>query len=166
MALASRKVTLKPTVEAVRKWLIDVVDNPQARRQVLQFATEELKQRAEVYPAPGLWNFEPGAQGNGIWYERGWGSRWRLRDGRLSGRKTSQKLDRSWRKEIGESNYHASVYTEVTYAPYLLDPEQRVSWAEAHGWQTIDDISDSYAPRFEELVLEAIDVGIGKPIKS
>jgi len=165
VASTSRTVQLDPSLARIRQWLDSVVDDPQARRKLLTLATMELTDRARVYPNAGLWNFEPGAQDNGVWYQRLWGSRWRSKKtGRLAGRNTSQRLQRSWKVQLAPDSFSADVFTNVTYAPYLLDPNQRVGWAEAHGWQTVDELAEGYAPRFVELVEEFIDDQIARPI--
>jgi hypothetical protein len=115
-----------------------------------------------VYPPEGPWNYAPGVSKFG-WYQRNFGPRRLRKDGTIWGKNTSKELQKSWRTEIQVKDaYSASVYTEVSYAPYLFDPEQRVSWAALHGWQTVDQIAEDYTPRFEEIVLAEIDSQIAK----
>lgn len=56
--------------------------------------------------------------------------------------------------------FTASAFTEVTYAPFLLDDDKRVSWAAVHGWQSLTDIEAEYMDRFEELALDELDKAI------
>ena len=171
--LTTRRIELDPQIDRIKKWLESVVNNPEMRKKLLILGTLELADRARVYPEKGLWNYEPGTNGYS-WYERGKGTRWRRKGGSRGGKpyfsgyggtNTSEKLQNNWKTEIDPTAYSASVYTNVSYAPYLFDPFQRVSWAEAHGWKDIDEIANDYAPRFEKLTLEYIDDELEKPIK-
>lgn len=157
--------TLKPSADAIRKWLEDVINDPDSRRRVLIRAALELKDRYIVYPPAGPWNREPGVNNSKHWYQRKFGSRWRKMDGTIGGNNTSQDLQVSWRHEINADAYSASVFTDVTYAPYLYDPEQRVHWAASHGWEDTNEIADNFMPRFEELVSDEIDAQIERQIE-
>lgn len=160
----TKAVEIKPDFAQVRKWLESVINDPDTRRRVLIRASLELTDRARAYPPAGPWNSAPGINGRG-WYQRQFGPRWLRRDGTTGGRNTSERLQKNWRTEISNDVYSASVYTPVSYAPFLYDPAQRASWAAAHGWATIDQIANDYTPRFLELVGDEIDKQIAKPIK-
>lgn len=146
--------TRLPISEQFQK-IVDAILDPEKRRKILIRAAAELKDLAAAYPVEGPWNREPGTRGDGRWYQRKFGPRWRNKNGTTGGRNTSQNLQTSWQIERrGES---ASVWTAVTYAPFLLDASQRVGWAAGHGWQTTDEIAEGYIERFEEIVLKEID---------
>jgi hypothetical protein len=158
-------VVIKPDIEKIRKWINEVINDPNSRRRILIRGTLELADRARAYPPEGIWNRAPGTKGNNVWYQRQFGTRYMRKNGTFGGKNTSQKLQKNWFTEIQkEDEFSASVYTEVTYAPYLYDPAQRVGWAASHGWQTVDEIADNYAPRFVEIVSDEIDAQIAKPI--
>lgn len=159
------EATLVPNAAQIKRWLESVVDDPEARRRVLIRASLELQDRYIVYPAAGVWNRALGTCGNNKWYQRKFGPRYLRMDGTFGGRNTSENLQTSWRNTIADDAYSASTSTGVSYAPYLYDPDKRVHWAQAHGWQTVDEIADNYAPRFAELVGEAIDEQARKPIR-
>jgi len=163
--MTSRTVTLTPSIDRIKKWIEEVTNDPKARRRALTLGTLELADRARVYPPEGLYNHEPGAQGNGVWYQRQFGARRRRKDGTLwTSRRKSEKLQKNWKAEIHPGDYSAEVFTRVSYAPYLYDPVRRVSWAASHGWQTIDEIADGYSERFKELILEIIDDQIDRKL--
>jgi pilus assembly protein Flp/PilA len=161
----SETISMHPDYQSIKKWLESVIDDPGARKRVLIRATLELKDRAAAYPPAGPWNREPGTRGNGIWYQRQFGPRWRMENGALGGLNTSERLQKSWKTEISQDAYDASVFTPVTYAPKLMDEAQREPWAAKHGWQTVDEIALDYAPRFVDLVEETIDEQARKPIE-
>jgi hypothetical protein len=157
-------VTITPDFKEVRQFVENLINDPKARTRLLRLASLELSDRMRVYPPEGLYNHEPGAQGNGVWYQRQFGSRYRRKNGTLGGRNTSQKLQKNWRVERVDA-FSTSVYTEVTYAPYLFDPNQRASWAASHGWKDLNEVEADYAPRFVELALEMVDEQASKPIR-
>jgi hypothetical protein len=147
-------MTKLPVTEQLQK-IIDGIISPETRRKIIIRAAAELHDRAAVYPEAGAWNSAPGTRGDNHWYQRLYGARWKRKNDTLGGRNTSQQLQKSWRIEAqGET---ASVFTEATYAPHLMDATQRVYWAERHGWQTTDEIVDDYLPRLEKIALEELD---------
>ncbi len=160
-------MTLHPSVNEIRKWLDKVINDPESRRRVLLRAALEISDNRYLYPAPGPWNFEPGNPNNkrkGVWYQRNVGTRYRKKDDTFGGINNSERLQKSWSKEISSDIYSISVFTDVTYAPYLFDPAIRVNWAKSHGWKTLDEIDEEYSPRFMKIVEEEIDRNVAKPI--
>ncbi len=157
----SKALTFDPKLTELLKKINAVITDKDARRRLLNRAILELKDLASAYPEAGKWNSAPGTNNDGRWYQRNFGTRYQRKNGTISGRNTSQRLKENWRIDL-QGNSIASTYTEVTYAPYLLDPAQQVHWASPHGWQNLDEIEDEYAPRFEEIALEEIDKQIKK----
>lgn len=159
----TKTVVIKPSLDELLKRINAIIDNPDSRRRVLIRAVLELKDLAAGYPVAGAWNSNPGTKGNGVWYQRGFGTRYKRKDGTTGGRNTSQKLQKSWRTEVQRKDeFTASAFTDVTYAPFLLDETRRVHWAAGHGWQTLADIEKDYTPRFEKIVLKELDDQIDK----
>lgn len=153
-----KTMVITPSFEEIMTKLKKIIDDPRARRRVLIRAVLELKDLAAGYPVAGPWNSDPGTKGNHRWYQRGVGSRYLRKDGTFGGTNNSQQLQKNWFTEVQrKDDFSASAFTPVTYAPFLLDPDQRVSWAGIHGWQTLDDIERDYTPRFEQLILKEID---------
>jgi hypothetical protein len=152
-------VVLTPRAAAaeMRKILDSIQDNPELERRILLRGTLELADRARVYPAAGAWNRPPGTRGDNRWYQRQFGPRWLRANGTLNGKNTSQRLQKSWKVAVSKDSKVGSVFTGVTYAPFLLDPDRRVSWARGHGWKTTTEITDEYADRFSEMALQEID---------
>lgn len=83
------------------------------------------------YPPAGAAN-RPNAQGR--WYERGYGPRWRRRNGRIGGRKTSQLLNRSW--AITRVAGGARLQNRASYSGAVHGDDQAAFHAR-RGWQTI-----------------------------
>lgn len=158
-----KTVTITPSLKEIETRIQKVIDDQDARRRVLIQAVVELKERAMAEPDLGKWNNPPGTNNNNIWYQRRWGTRWLKKDKTFGGRNNSQDFRNSWQTEVQRADtFTASTFTEVTYAPGLLDNENRFSWAGEHGWRTLDEIADGYQPRFVELVLAEVDAQIKK----
>ena len=139
--------------------IIEAVQDAPLRRRILIRGTLELADRARAYPPAGPWNSAPGTKGNNRWYQRLYGSRYMRKDGSIGGRNSSQQLQKNWHTQVSsaEETFTGHVFTDVTYAPYLLDPSRRVSWAAGHGWKTTTEIADGYKDRFIDMALEEID---------
>lgn len=163
----------KPADVAIKEIITKVsalVTDPTARKRILDNASVKLAALVAVYPPEGVWNKYPGTRNDGRWYQRGFGSRRMSKGGSIGGTpyfsgvqgvNNSQDLQKSW-QVTQQDEFTASVHTAVTYAPYLLDPAQRVSWAAEHGWKSLDEIGEEFAPIFEATALEEIDKQIGK----
>jgi len=160
----AKTLVIEPSLKEIMARVKKVIDDPASRRRVLLRAVLELKDLAAAYPVAGRWNSAPGTKGDNRWYQRGFGSRWLRKDGTFGGSNTSQRLQQSWNTEVQrQDEFTASAFTDVTYAPYLLDEEKpRVNWAQSHGWQSLDEIQEDYAPRFERAVLDEVDDQINK----
>lgn len=173
----AKTLVIEPSLKEIMARVKKVIDDPASRRRVLLRAVLELKDLAAAYPEEGQYNkpshtrFIRRATKHGLetrevsgWYQRGYGSRWLRKNGTFGGSNTSQRLQQSWNTEVQrQDEFTASAFTDVTYAPYLLDEEKpRVNWAQSHGWQSLDEIQEDYAPRFERAVLDEVDDQINK----
>ena len=160
----AKTLVIEPSLKEIMARVKKVIDDPASRRRVLLRAVLELKDLAAGYPVAGAWNSAPGTRGDNRWYQRGFGSRWLRKDGTFGGTNTSQRLQQSWQTEVQRTDeFTASAFTDVTYAPFLLDEDKpRVNWAASHGWQSLDQIQEDYTPRFEKAVLDEVDDQINK----
>jgi len=105
-----------------------------------------------VYPPATAANSPSGDH----WYERGYGSRWRRRDGSIGGRRTSEMLNRKWtiREELG--GMQVVVGNNVTYGHWVQGDEQ--TWFHrAHGWKTTKDVVEKETPKIMNFIKDAID---------
>jgi len=159
----SKTLKIVPNIKEIVSRIKAVIDDPASRRRVLMRAVLELKDLAAAYPVEGAWNRAPGTKGNNVWYQRQYGTRYKRKDGTIGGRNTSQRLQKNWFTEVQRKDkFTASAFTNVTYAPFLLDMDRRVHWAAGHGWQSLDEIETDYMPRFEKIVLDEIDKQVEK----
>ena len=108
-------VKITPSVKVIFSRILAVINNPESRKRVLLRAVLELKDLAAGYPVEGSWNVAPGTKGKGVWYQRGFGTRYNRKDGTIGGRNTSQRLQKSWNTEVQRrDDFSASAFTNVT----------------------------------------------------
>lgn len=76
------------------------------------------------------------------WYQRGYGPKWRLKNGKVRGRKLSQNLGRKWRIS-SRGKYTLLVRNNATYSGYVHDIEEQAKIHQATGWKTDRDVFDA-----------------------
>lgn len=113
--------------------------------------------RGEVAPyPPALPPSEPS------WYERGYGGKYRRRDGRVTGRKTSEMLGRRW--SVTARGRGAVVENSASYAPFVHSAERQNRILGARGWvtdrQAIDRVVRSGA--WERMVTTAVNKALNE----
>lgn len=95
------------------------------------------------------------------WYQRGFGSRWRRKDGSLGGRRSSEQLGQSW--AVKADSEGAVVGTKVSYAPWVQEAEHQARIHRETGWKTdvlvVQEITDSGV--VEDIVLSAVAAAVG-----
>jgi hypothetical protein len=166
-------LTIKPSIEEVLKRIQAVIDNPAARKRVLERAVKILAGTsfAGKYPPETDRNSPPGHRGDGVWYQRGFGTRYTRNNSVIGGNpyyrnignagvNTSEDFQTSWVTSVQE--FTGTVSTNVSYAPFLLDETKRPKWVREVGWQTLDDIEERFTPVFEKIVLDELDDQIDK----
>ena len=85
----------------------------------IQAATLHLKGVIAVYPPSSSAN----SPSRPHWYERGFGPRWRRKDGTVGGRKTSETLGRRW--TIKTRGLTGMVGNNVSYGPDVQGLKQK-----------------------------------------
>lgn len=120
------EITITGMKELARKLSADIQGGIQPA--LLAIAAALQNTIAPYPPAPSYQNRKR-------WYERGYGPRWRRRDGSKGGRKTSQFLNRSWYSEPrGEAK--VVLGNRATYAPWVHGTKQS-SVNREYGWVNV-----------------------------
>ena len=124
--------------------------------KLIELAGNTLVARASKYPHPGPWNTAPAT--HGAWYHRGHGTRYKRLDGVITGRKTSEVLDKQWSNKRGGSanNPTATVENRASYATYVHGLEQ----AGIHvrrGWKNLYTMATTMLPEMQRKVAAAVD---------
>lgn len=68
------------------------------------------------------------------WYERGYGTKYRRKDGGITGRKTSEMLGRRW--EVRAEGRGATVRNSASYAPFVHGDNDQAAIHRYTGWVT------------------------------
>lgn len=94
------------------------------------------------------------------YYKRGYGPIYvRKRDGGMTGRKTSQMLNRSWTTQnvFTENSAQVTIGTRVSYARYVHWGPKQARFHKARGWRTVQDAARKYAPLLVKRVEAALN---------
>ncbi len=98
---------------------------------------------------------------NHRWYERGFGPRWRLKGGRIGGRKTSEILEDSW--EVERKGFNAEVGSRASYAPVVHSAREQAGFHADRGWvtdeQAVDKLINTGA--LDMITKQAVDSVLG-----
>ena len=73
------------------------------------------------------------------WYERGYGWKYRRKDGRIRGRKTSETLGRRW-TIMSDGRLRVQLRNLASYSGLVHDSERQIARHAATGWKTDQDI--------------------------
>jgi len=93
--------------------------------------------------------------GGKAWYERGFGSRWRVKDGSIHGRRTSENINQSWSVKAHGSR-DAIIKNEASYSGYVHDKDKQVGFHAARGWRTLQDMWEKHTGEIVRKVADAI----------
>ena len=124
---------------------------------IMTAATVAAKGKIAKYPPSSAAN----SSGQKRWYERGYGSKWRVKDGSIHGRKTSQMLGKSWTTKVEDGGMRGIVGTKVTYAPWVQDRNRQASYHRRRGWVTVQDVAEKYGAEIVAKLERAIKALLG-----
>ena len=124
-------------------------------RGILTAAVLDIKGYMGWYPPAS----EANSPSNRRWYERGFGPRWRRKDGSVGGYQTSERLDARWAAaspQISQGGLTARVGVNVSYAPYVQSYEKQAGFHRARGWRTDRMAVQERGPHIQKLVSDAV----------
>lgn len=121
-------------------------------RGVMQAAVEILKDDIAEYP-PAT---EANSPGRNRWYERGYGPRWRRKDGSVGGRRTSQTLGRKWTTRVEDRGMTGKVGNNVTYGPYVQHFKAQARFHKVRGWKTDKEVAERQGRKILQLFKDAL----------
>jgi len=152
--MADTVVTVTGLDELIKR--LDNAGKPEVIRAALKGAAAHVKTIVSVYPPSS----EANVPGQRRWYERGYGSKWTRRDGTVNGRQSSESLGRKWTVKA-QGNYSATIGNNVSYAPYVHDPEEQTSFHASRGWKTTKQVADEEIGRVTEFIVRELDKALG-----
>lgn len=97
---------------------------------------QEIQTTVKPYPPATIANSPSNPTGQ--WYERGYGPKWRVKDGAVHGRRSSQTLGRRWGIKRSGAIGHV-LGNLATYSGYLHAKKTQARWAGQRGWITDED---------------------------
>ena len=92
---------------------------------------------------------------NRRWYERGWGTRYRRKDGSWGGQQTSEDLGPSW-VSVSDTATRAHVGNDASYAKWVQGPQQSAIMKKI-GWKTTDTVVDEESEKVLKSIQKAVD---------
>lgn len=124
--------TIKGMDKLLRK--LKSIEELRGARRGLKAGAVHIKGIISKYPPATIAN----SPGNPTrrWYERGYGPKWKRRDGSVGGRKTSETLGRKW--TIGEraGGLQQVIGNNASYAIYVHSDADQARFHGRRGWKT------------------------------
>jgi hypothetical protein len=116
---------------------------------------EEIRGKIAVYPV------QPAPVNPSRWYQRGYGSKWRRKDGSIGGRATSEQLGQKWATRA--KGWGAVVGNPASYAPWVQSEEKQAAIHKATGWVTDAKAAEAVVRSgvVKEIVEEAVVKELG-----
>ena len=140
-------ITVTGLEEATRRLGKDL--RPAIRRAALAIG-EVVRGKIAVYPA------QRSPTNPQRWYQRGYGSKWRRKDGSVGGRATSEQLGQRWTTQPKGDG--AVVGTPVSYAPWVQKEDQQAAVHRSSGWVTDVEVAEDVVKsgQVERIVEDAV----------
>ena len=147
--------TIKGMDALVRK--LKSIDGLQAAKRGIKSGALHIKGKIAKYPSASEANMPNSRR----WYQRGYGPKWKLKDGTVHGRKTSETLSKRWTTEERNGGLTQVVGNNASYAIYVQGEEQ-AAFHEKRGWNTAEDIVDREGSRVLTFVKNEVDKALEK----
>lgn len=152
---------IKGLPELLRK--LDTLASLEGAKRGLKAGALHIKGVVSQYP--------PATEANNSamdrWYQRGYGPRWRRRDGSIGGSKTSEALGRKWAQESRNDGLTQVIGNNTSYGPWVQAAEKsgvkgpQAGFHREHGWKTDDDVIDQEGARVLAFVKSEVDKDLG-----
>lgn len=116
---------------------------------------EQVRGGIAVYPT------QPPPVNPDRWYQRGYGPKWRRKDGTVRGRATSEQLGQRWATRA--KGWGAVVGNPVSYAPFVQSEEKQAAIHKRTGWVTDVQVAEEVAKSgaVERMVRDAVVKELG-----
>jgi hypothetical protein len=80
------------------------------------------------------------------WYERGFGTKYKTKDGTIKGNKTSEILGKRWTVKKLDNGNDAEVGNNASYAPFVQDKTRQAKKHKQTGWPTVQQVAEEEGP--------------------
>ncbi len=153
--MADAVVTVTGLAPLIKR--LEAAKNPKPIRAALKMGGTHIKSIMAKYPPASDAN-NPNAR---RWYERGKGPRWRVKDGSIHLRNTSETLGRKWTVKV-KGNYEVEIGNNTSYAPYVHDPEKQSWFHAARGWKTTETVAESEGRKVADAIRAELMKALGE----
>ena len=140
---------IEPLLEKLER-----LDQLKVAINAMKAAALHIKGKINIYPPATEANSPSNPKGR--WYERGYGPKWNTLSG-VHGRKTSQTLGKKWTIGQADGGLTQIVGNNVTYGPFVQDPEKQAKFHKLHGWKTTAQVAEEEAETVVKFVKDEID---------
>lgn len=149
-------------IEALQAKLNRVANVGATLRTPFAQTAADIKTHMKEYPPSTEANMpRPGH----TYYKRGYGPIYvRVRDGGVTGRKTSQLLNKSWStsSQFTANTAKVTIGSRATYARYVHWGPKQARFHKARGWRTVQDAAKKYAAVLVKRATAAIDAALAR----
>ena len=135
---------------AMRK--LTALENREYVKGTMQACVLLAKNHIAVYP-PAT---EANSPSRKRWYERGFGTRYRRKDGTIGGRRTSETLGRKWATEVTDKGLVGKIGNNASYARFVHDADKQARFHAARRWRTDKDTFAAVEPKIQRIWQAAI----------
>ena len=95
-----------------------------------------------------------------VWYVRGTGSFWALKNGGFHSNQTSQTLGRRWTSEPINDGLGAVIGNNARYAPAVHDADHQAPFHKARGWKTAQEFVKTQSKKVRDIIADFIHARI------
>lgn len=132
---------------------IKTVEELKPVTDALQAGAVHVKGKIAQYPPASEAN-DPSRQ---RWYERGYGPKWRTRDGSIAGKKTSETLGRKWTTASRNRGLTQIVGNNVSYGPFVQDKDRQAWFHRERGWKTTEQVAEEEAETVLKFIADEVE---------
>ena len=154
--MAQQAISVKGTSKLSAKLL--KAANLKHTKAGLAAAAIHIKSVMQVYPPATSAN----SSARKRWYQRGYGPKWRRKDGSVGGKRTSERLSTRWTHRLEIQRWQARVKNNASYAgPVQGSIKQQAKHMKKLGWKG----STTVLKAENKTVVDFINKGVGRDIK-
>lgn len=149
------------TVDVDLREVLRRINSPKvlaAAKAGLKAGAAHIEGKIKPYPAAS----EANSPANDRWYERGFGSRWKRKDGSIGGRKSSETLGRRWTIKAKNNGLTVMIGNNASYAPFVHDKDKQAAFHQRRGWKTAQDVVKDEADEVKHFVEAQISEAMSK----
>ena len=133
-----------------------------ALKTAIKAATLHVKGKVAKYPPSSEANIPFQRR----WYERGWGSKWMIKNGTWHGNKSSEMLGRKWTIEMRNNGMEGVIGNNVNYGPDVQGgadaPHPQTAPLKRIGWKTTDEVAEEEQETVMRYISDAIEKALSR----